>query len=245
MKHKGKISLILTIALLVSVVQGAKNSTFRKFIPEKFSSCEESKTSCFGIDISRYQTVNFNLLDSNISFVFCKATEGSKLIDRKFNYHWENIGSHLKKGAYHFFRPYANGKDQAKLFLSTVNFSSGHLAPVIDVEGERGYSKLNPRIYVANLKIMIREIEETLGVRPIIYTNTHFWNRYFSTHMKDMVREYRLWVADYRDREEPVIPHGWEDWAIWQHTCKGRIKGISHDVDLNVCKLNLDELVIP
>ena len=155
-KMKGTIAILTTFALVAGFGFAAKNRTLKTFIPEKYSYCDEAKTALIGIDISRYQTVDFSRLDTNISFVFCKATEGTKLIDRKFSYHWENIAPNIKKGAYHFFRPYASGVDQAKLFLSTVGFSSGHLVPVLDVEGGRGYNKLNPRIYVANLKQMIR-----------------------------------------------------------------------------------------
>jgi GH25 family lysozyme M1 (1,4-beta-N-acetylmuramidase) len=91
---------------------------------------------------------------------------------------------------------------------------------------------------------MIRTIEDKLGVKPIIYTNAHFWNHNFASHFKDMSKEYHLWIADYRDREEPGIPNGWEDWSIWQHSCRGRLSGVHADVDLNICKVDLSRLII-
>jgi hypothetical protein len=45
-------------------------------------------------------------------------------------------------------------------------------------------------------------------------------------------------------REEPAIPKGWDDWTIWQHSCKGVVNGILNEVDLNVCKVDLEELSI-
>ncbi len=238
-----KTLLATSLAMVLSV--GATNRTVKSFIPEKFSYCDEARSVSIGIDISRYQTVRYEEIDSTITFIICKATEGTRLIDRKFSQHWTNIGNHITKGAYHYFRPYASGKEQAELFLNTVNFSSGHLLPVLDVEGGRGYGKLNPKIYIANLKAMIRTIEDKLGVKPIIYTNAHFWNHNFASHFKDMSKEYHLWIADYRDREEPGIPNGWEDWSIWQHSCRGRLSGVHADVDLNICKVDLSRLIIP
>jgi len=242
---KIKRGLVFSVFIVALSFSSAENKTVKSFIPEKFSFCDESKQVSIGIDISRYQNVNFSLLDSGISFIFCKATEGTTIVDRKFATHWSQIGDKYSKGAYHYFRPLVSGKEQAKLFLNTVNFSSGHMLPVIDVELGRGYNAKNSKIYVSNLKQMIRYIEEKLGVKPIIYTNTHFWNHNFAVHFKDMAKEYHLWVADYRDREEPSVPVGWENWSIWQHSCKGKLNGIPGEVDLNVCKVDINKLLIP
>lgn len=241
-----KITLkISALFVLMFIYVTAKNKNIKAFIPEKYSYCEESQFVSVGIDISRYQSVNFEKLDSSISFIFCKATEGTKIIDRKFDYHWSSIGNHIKKGAYHYFRPLVSGTEQAKLFLNTVKFQSGNMLPVLDVEMGHGFHKKNSKIYVGNLKQMIYYIETKLGVKPIIYTSNHFWNHYIAPHFKDMAKEYHLWIADYRDREEPAIPHGWENWSIWQHTCKGRLNGIANEVDINVCKVDLNNLLIP
>lgn len=245
MKRFFKKSTFLVLGFLVLVVTTAENRTIKSFIPEKFSYCDESKFVSVGIDISRYQSVNFSKLDSGISFIICKATEGTKLVDRKFSSHWQEIGDNYVKGAYHYFRPLVSGKEQAQLFLKTVNFTSGHMLPVIDVELGRGYNHKTSKIYIANLKQMIRTIEDKLGVKPIIYTNTHFWNHNFAAHFSDMSKEYHLWIADYRDREEPGIPNGWDNWSIWQHSCKGKLNGIPGEVDLNICKVDLNKLLIP
>jgi lysozyme len=214
---------------------------------ENESRKEEKKTSSYsyGIDISRYQFINWDHLDSsNLHFIICKASEGVQLIDPKFENYWTNIKPSIKKGAYHFFRPGVSGKEQAKLFMSVVNFQPGHILPVIDVEYTRAYHKLNPTVYKKHLKDMIREIEQELGVKPIIYTNAGFWNKYYGPHFKGMEKEYHLWIADYRLRNEPSIPKGWEDWTIWQHSCKGNVHGILNEVDLNICKVDLEDLII-
>ncbi len=203
-----------------------------------------SKEYAVGIDISRYQNINFNQLDTSLSFIICKASEGTRLIDRKFAYHWNNIPNTAKKGAYHFFLPHVSGKTQAQLFLSVVPFEVGNMLPVIDVEHCWAYNKANKKLKVANLKEFILEIELVLGVKPIIYTNTHFWNANFAAEMKEFTNNYHLWVADYRGSDEPGIPSGFSDWSMWQHSPKGRLSGIAGDVDMNVCKIDINKLLI-
>ena len=212
----------------------------RQFLNQKIF----SKEYAVGIDISRYQNINFNKLDTSLSFIICKASEGTRLIDRKFAYHWNNIPNSAKKGAYHFFLPHVSGKQQAQLFLSVVPFEKGNMLPVIDVEQCWAYKRASKLAKVANLKEFIREVELVLGVKPIIYTNTHFWNTNFASEMRSMMGEYHLWVADYRGSDEPGIPRGFNDWSMWQHSPKGRLSGIAGDVDLNVCKVDINKLLI-
>lgn len=227
--------------LAVSEANNSK-STLTK---EKSSSEAKRVVYSYGIDISRYQHINFDRLDSNLHFIICKASEGIKLIDPKFSYHWNNIKSGVKKGAYHFFRPGVSGVEQAKLFLSVVNFEPGHLLPVIDVEYSGQYNRIKPAVYARHLKEMIFEIERVLCVKPIIYTNAGFWNKYLAPNLKGLEKDYHLWIADYRLRDEPKVPKGWDDWTIWQHSCRGNVHGILNEVDLNICKVDLEELVIP
>lgn len=198
-----------------------------------------------GIDVSKYQhEIEWNSLDTTLHFIICKATEGTTLVDKKFKQNWQQIDDRYKKGAYHFFRPDKPGKEQAQLFLKTVNFDCGHILPIIDVEYTRGYRRTNPRIMAANLHKFIAEIELQLGVKPIIYTNGKFWEKYINPYFKYKESDFQLWIADYRQRENPGIHKDWQDWTMWQHSAKGCVDGINCEVDLNVCKKPLEEIII-
>ena len=236
-----RFTLLLLFFTLIGV-SGARNY-FDGEIPAIKSTAHEA-TYSFGIDISRYQTIQWEKIDTNINFIICKASEGITITDPKFAGFWSKIRPDVVKGAYHFFRPQHSGVAQAKLFLSIVKFEPGHLFPVIDVEHGSSYKHLNPVLVAKNLKDMIKYIEAEVGVKPIIYTTASFWNRQFAPHFKNLKNDYHLWIADYRFREEPVIPKGWDDWTIWQHSCKGVVHGILNEVDLNVCKVDLKELTI-
>lgn len=191
-----------------------------------------------GIDVSYYQgTIDWAKIDTTVSFVICKATEGITKIDPKFNYNWQNCP--LIKGAYHFFRPQYSGIDQAKLFLSVALVDSGNIMPVIDVEMTKSW-KDDPKKGAKNLTEMVEYIEKTIGITPIIYTSGHFWNLYVSPHYVDKC--HIIWVADYRKIEEPKSPEN-TDWTIWQYSDKGTVSGIDGYVDKNICK-NIESILI-
>lgn len=188
----------------------------------------------WGIDVSRYQgKIDWLKVDTNIKFVICKATEGTKIVDAKFNYNWENCN--LIKGAYHFFRPQLSGKEQAKKYLSVISLESGNIIPIIDVEMTPYWRlKKNRSKGVKNLLQFVNFIESEIGIAPLIYTTGSFWNNYVSPYYPD--KEHLLWVADYRKNPEPKTPHDMNDWIIWQFTNRGKISGIKNFVDKNVCK---------
>ena len=168
-------------------------------------------------------------MDSNISFAICKASEGVKIVDSKFSYNWENCK--LIKGAYHFFRPQFSGDAQGKIFLSIVPFDSGNIVPVIDVEMTSYWNRLKNRKKGAeNLSKMVSYIEEQTGETPIIYTTTHFWDKYVRPYY---TMKGPLWIADFRNGD-PQTPKDKTDWVIWQF-CINRVKGINKKVDKNIC----------
>jgi lysozyme len=70
-------------------------------------------------------------------------------------------------------------------------------------------------------------VERKYKVKPIIYTNIDFYNRY----LKGFFDDYPLWVAHYLQPHKPRIKR---DWIFWQHSESGRVNGISAKVDFNV-----------
>ncbi len=185
-----------------------------------------------GIDVSRYQSVvNWaevkNMEDNGIKigFAFIKATEGTNIVDGQFRRNW--IGAeeqNIPKGAYHFFVPGRNVQRQAKNFIQIVNLENGDLPPVLDVEIRR-------RVSVVEMQKEVKEwldaIEGHYGVKPIIYTNIDFYQRYFQTGFE----EYPLWIAHYLQPDKPRIE---SKWNFWQHSENGRVDGINGPVDFNV-----------
>lgn len=195
-----------------------------------------------GVDVSHYQgVIDWDLLVADgHDFAFIKATEGKALRDRAFEGNWFAAGrTGIRRGAYHFFRPEVPAAAQANLFFSTVELSPGDLPPVLDVE-ERG--KLSPAQLVVAIKQWATMAEVHYGVKPIIYTGQHFYNRFLAGQLDD----YPLWLARY-DKDEPVTVCG-RTFEFWQYTDAGKLPGVVGNIDRNVftgTHLDLALLCIP
>jgi lysozyme len=237
-----KMYFIAAVALLCSFTLES-GSELHRYVPYSY---ESQKTKlAIGIDISKFQrSIDWNAVDTNLHFIVVKATEGITLKDARFDEYWKSIHPNTVKGAYHFFNPIRGGKEQAQFFLRTVNFGKGHMAPVIDVEYTKNFRRVSKKTLARNLRNMILTIEKTLGVKPIIYTNAGNWDKYISPYFAGMEKHYHLWIADYRGLPEPKIPRRFGKWAIWQHTNKAKVRGISGCVDVNICRLEMDKLII-
>ncbi len=200
-----------------------------------------SKYTVHGIDISRYQNIinwkevkKMKVDSVKIDFVFIKATEGKTRIDRYFAENWKNASDQkLIRGAYHFYRPQINSKLQAENFISNVKLEKGDLPPVLDIERlAQGYHIDNT---VRGIKNWLKIIEDYYQIKPIIYTNIDYYNKYLAGKGMD---DYPLWIAHYYEKK--IIIN--QKWHFWQHNDKGKVNGISGEVDFNVFNGNLDEL---
>lgn len=194
-----------------------------------------------GIDISHHQKeINWNDVASidvkgtKIHFAFMKATEGITRQDIHFSENWEKSkDAGLIRGAYHFYYPTRDARKQAENFINIVTLSPGDLPPVLDIEVSKGKSKAD---IVKGCIEWCNIIEAHYGVKPIIYTNVTFYDKY----LKDDFGDYPLWVAHYY-KDVPRLSH--RKWIFWQHTDCATINGIKKPVDLNVYNGSLEELL--
>lgn len=189
-----------------------------------------------GIDVSHHQAfVNWDTVyQQAITFAFVKATEGATLRDTQYCFNWDEMKRvGLKRGAYHFFRPMTPAVEQARNFARWVELEHGDLAPVLDVEVLDGVSKY---ALISRMRTWLAFIEVRYGIKPIIYTNLRFYNRYLAGHFEN----YPIWIARYNTRE-PRLACG-RDWQFWQYGNRGQIKGVSGYVDFNVFNGSFKEL---
>ncbi len=242
-KNKAKLITLLILALLymyyVWYPSIIRYKDFGIMIPPGYS--------VHGIDVSRYQgDIIWNEVEKmrsagmQLKFAFIKATEGAAYKDPNFKRNWRGIKrTQMKRGAYHFFRANVDPLKQANHFLQTVNFKSGDLAPVLDVETEDGVS--SEELKKSVLKFL-KYVENRLGVKPILYINVDFQKRFFSS--SDFIK-YPIWIAHYSGTTAPRTDH---PWAMWQHSESGRVNSIKGYVDFNVLNSlenSLDDLSIP
>lgn len=194
-----------------------------------------------GIDVSRYQKrVNWSLVGRmkdrgiQLKFVFMKATEGTSLVDLQFFRNWKRAKKNgLVRGAYHYFSETSDGHSQALHFIRQVKLESGDLPPVLDVETFTG-ADLNA--FLDQLEVWLKVVENHYGVKPILYSNAVFYNRY----LHDRFSDYPLWVAHYKNRQQPMVSRAW---TFWQHNDEGQVNGIDAKVDFNTFNGNDSDFV--
>lgn len=189
--------------------------------------------SIHGIDVSHHQgQIDWNRLsktkvgkDAPVSFVFVKATEGKDFLDDYFNENFYQAREYgMLRGAYHYFKPDVDAREQAEYYLRQVHLEEGDLPPVLDVE-EIG--DLTPEELRKATLTWMHIVEERYGVHPILYTYYKFRRDYLNTKEFD---KYPYWIAHYY---VPKLSYKGA-WKFWQHTDRGQLEGIQEKVDLNI-----------
>ena len=204
--------------------------------------CNEQTTrrtdySIHGIDVSHYQKhIDWkSVATQGIHFAFIKATEGETYRDSLFCKNWMEIKeAGIKRGAYHFFRPTVPAEAQVRNFIEWIELGHGDLAPVLDVEVTDGVSEEALR---EGVKTWLHLVESTYKIKPVIYTNQKFFNRYLAGHFQG----YPVWIARYNSLFKPDLEAGHE-WKFWQYGNRGRLEGINGNVDFNVFRGTYEEL---
>lgn len=187
-----------------------------------------------GIDISHHNgTVDwqkataYNQHFSSVKFCFLKATEGGDMVDETFQANWEELKSlHVKRGAYHYFKPHTDVRLQALNYILNVKFDKGDFVPVLDWE-EEGYTQ-NTQELIGNVRQWLQMIEKHYGVKPIIYTNRIIYRKYIYNHFDD----YPLWISHYNVAE--LDGYDLSNVYFWQYSMNGKVEGIQTPVDFNV-----------
>jgi lysozyme len=198
-----------------------------------------------GVDVSHHDNVDWRRVgDTPITFVFVRATQGTKFRDARFATHWKGAGdAHIARGAYHFFIADQDGAEQANNFLAVLR-SAGADTPELPAALALEEVPRNTRTAVDNFTFVKRvhawldRVEAGTKKKPIIYTNRSFWDLHGSADLAD----YLIWVAHYSASPPTAsqLPRGWNRWAIWQFTGEAPFAGFAA-VDANI----LDSQVLP
>lgn len=193
-----------------------------------------------GIDVSKWQGhIDWaQVKNAGTKFAFLKATEGGDHLDEKFHFNWDAAGAAgVPRGAYHFVYWCRPAHEQAMWFKSHIPSRAQSdaltLPPVLDVEWN-GHSKTCPRkvpreVALEKMRVMLRELEEHTGQKPIIYTDITFHNEVLIGEFND----YPFWLRSVAAKPEERYS-GNRRWAYWQYTATGRVPGVRGNVDRNV-----------
>ncbi len=208
----------------------------------------------YGIDISRYQhghgrkkfpiywdRLRITYLGKNqkhasgavnypVSFVFIKSTESTNIRNPFYAQDYIKARKNgIPIGAYHFFSCKMSGSAQAQHFINNTLFRRGDLPPVLDLEPYPSQIAAmgGPVVLFKNVRAWLQAVERRTGVKPILYVNQLFVNRYLS-HAPDLKQNYQVWIARYSEYKPDV------KLAVWQLSPNGRVNGIHGEVDINI-----------
>lgn len=215
-------------------VPADSNHVTEEIIPETDTS---KITYLRGIDISKWNGNAAAEIDpgDSITFIICKATEGTTIIDPDFDNNWQIIKA--KKsilGTYHFYQVSDDPVKQAQHFLSTVG-SKGQadMVPIVDIEQGSIPPSVQPQESALqnNLLQFLSYIEEKCNCIPMIYTNTGFADQYL---MNNVFSKYPLWLAAYSNAKNPQLPFVWKKkgYKIWQKQDSYFIDSHVYDFDV-------------
>lgn len=188
-----------------------------------------------GIDVSKYQgDVDWpTVAQSGVKFAWIKATEGGDVVDPKFQANWEGAkAAGVARGAYHFMYWCRPPIEQVQWFEQNAPVEAEALPPVLDVEATpdsktcRRHLQREPTL--AEMKVMLDEMERFYGRKPIIYTSVDFYEAILSD---GAFSDYPLWVRS--TKHYPSVRYGTRPWTIWQYQADGHLDGVDGHVDRN------------
>lgn len=192
-----------------------------------------------GVDVSSYQQgVDFaKLKEQDVAFAYIKATEGATHVDESFAEKWAAASvAGVSVGAYHYFSYGVSGIRQAENFINTVGeLGEVNLIPAVDMEltTEEVYNPPEKAEVVKGLKAFLAILEEEYGVKPLIYAQKDYYEKYLAEDFAD----YPRWV---RNVFYPVWIDVGDDWLVWQYDDRSTLDGYKGEkyIDLNVINAN-------
>ena len=120
--------------------------------------------------------------------------------------------------------------EEIAFFEQVAPVEDDALPPVLDVEATPTsptcHRHLTQAGAIADMKVMLEEMERHYGKRPVIYTTVDFYQAILSN---GAFMDYPIWVRSTKYR--PAVKYGLRPWHFWQYQSDGRVAGIQAHVD--------------
>lgn len=197
-----------------------------------------------GIDVSKWnQEIDWEAVkDAGIEFAIIRcgyrgASTGALVIDPRFE---ENIrgaiDAGIPVGVYFFTQALdeVEAVEEASMVIRLIEDYDVDYPVFLDSESTGGKGRadgLDSDVRTRAHRAFLQTIEAA-GYETGVYASRNWLNdRIDMTKLSD----YRVWLAEYAD-----VPSYDKYYDIWQYTSKGTVDGISTNVDLNLCYMNID-----
>lgn len=221
----------------LKVVNPSKTTTTKskpKYKIEDLIKKHKNDSTMIGIDVSSWQSnIDFKKVKkSGVEFVMIRLgfghnSEGKLVLDSKFK---NNIKNAKKEGLLVgiYFFSYANTidkvKEQVKYIVKELNGEKLDLPIAFDWENWSRFNTYN--VSITDLKqiaqTFIDEVEKN-GYEGMLYSSKYYLEQIWG------IDEYYTWLAHYTDQTSYKGKY-----KIWQLSSRGKVPGISGDVDLDI-----------
>lgn len=198
-----------------------------------------------GIDVSKWnQEIDWEAVkDAGIEFAIIRcgyrgASTGALVIDPRYKENIEGaISAGIPVGVYFFTQALdeIEAVEEASMVIRLIENYDVDYPVFLDSESAGGKGRADgldsderTRAHRAFLQTI-----EAAGYETGVYASRNWLNDRI-----DMARlsDYRIWLAEYADA--PTYDAYY--YHMWQYTSKGTVDGISTNVDLNLCYMNID-----
>ena len=216
------------------VIQGAKY-TFG-------SDGKMSKSSgTMGIDVSKHNgNIDWNAVkNSGVSYVIIRCgyrgySTGVLVEDPKFRSNIQGAkAAGLKVGAY-FFSQAVNeveAVEEASMAIDLVKGYGLNYPLFLDVEGSGGRADgISRDTRTAVCKTFCQTVQNS-GIQAGVYANKTWFSEKINT---GSLTSYKLWLAQYASAPTYTATR----YDLWQYSSKGKVSGISGNVDMNISYVN-------
>jgi len=192
-----------------------------------------------GVDLSKHNgNVDFAALSKNVDYAIIRAGYGklASQKDTKFEEYYAGCKKYgIPVGAYWY--SYATSvsevKQEAQVFLNVIKGKQFEYPVYFDLEERKAFNTGK-----ANCSAMVRafcgKLEEA-GYYAGLYMSRSPFTTYMESDIKD---KYTLWLAEYNSN---LNYSGTVD--MWQYGDKGRVNGISGNVDMDYCYKDFPSII--
>ena len=213
------------------------NNTVTDDFYKYFGISKTDKPLSNGIDLSCHNgSIDWTKVKAD--FVILRAGYGkeSSQKDNRFEEYYAGAKAHgIPVGAYWY--SYAMSIEEAiqeaDVFLTTIRDKQFEYPVFYDVEESKQF-ELGKEKLSAIIRAFLERVEAA-GYFVGLYGSASS----LTTHTADDIkRKYAIWLAHWCDSTNYSGAYG-----IWQHSCKGKVDGISGDVDLDKCYVDYPERI--
>lgn len=203
----------------------------------------------YGIDISEHNGyINWESVKASgrVDFVILRAGYGKGRVDARFHRNAQECNRlGIPIGIYWF--SYAKTAGEAELeaayCLDTIKPYDIDYPVAFDFEDDsvanckKAGVNIVGKDFATSLAQNFLSVIKSKGYKAANYTNPAYLNQYFDYQR---LTAYDLWLAQWPYNPDPTIQPVSKP-EMWQYSAKGKIPGITGDVDLDVCYVNYKE----